>query len=267
MSKCFIYLSTLVLCLGFSLGLQAQEEASAASLYNEGLEKAKAKDYVASLDLFKKALEVADPENENDAQVIKLAKRNGTSAAYGAGNVHRKAKAYEEALKAYETGIEFNPGYYSNYVGKAQVLDAQNDPMAVKFYIQAGNKAQASKKEDKALDLFSKAENTVAVSWGQKEWANTIAFASAYLEEKETADVHYYLANALKETGEAEKALEHVAKSIELAGDADASQYHMLKAETHEKLGQKQEAIAAYKMVSDAKYAERAQYKIGELGG
>ena len=133
--------------------------------------------------------------------------------------------------------------------------------------MQASQKAMESKKEDKANDLSSKAENIVAVSWGKKEWDNTIAYASAFLEEKETPDVHYYLADALKAKGESTKALEHVAKSIELAGDADASKYHMLKAETHEKLGQKADAIAAYKLVKAAKYAERAKYKITELGG
>jgi len=267
MSKRIIYLSTLLLCFGFSMTVQAQDEASAATLYNQGLEKAKAKEYVAALELLEQALAKADPENETDAKVIRAAKGNGTRAAYGAGNFHRKAKAYDEAIKAYEKGIEYNPKYYANYVGKAQTLNAQKDPMAVKFYMQASQKAMEAKKEEKANDLSSKAENIVAVSWGKKEWDKTIAYANAFLEEKETADVHYYLAGALKAKGESTTALEHVAKSIELAGDADASKYHMLKAETHEKLGQKSDAVAAYKLVKAAKYAERAKYKITELGG
>ncbi len=268
MSKRFIYLATLLLCFGVSLNLQAQdEEASAASLYNQGLEKAKAKEYVAALDLLEKAIAKADPENETDAKVIRLAKRNGTRAAYGAGNFHRKAKDMDSALKAYETGIEYNPEYYSNYVGKAQVLNAKADPASVKFYLLASQKAAAADKAERAEGYASKAQNIIAVSWGKKEWDKTIAYANSYLEEKETADVHYYLASSLKAKGDSEKALEHVAKSIELAGDADASKFYMLKAETHEKLGQKSDAVAAYKMVKDAKYAERAKYKIGELGG
>ena len=84
MSKRLIYLSTFLLCFGLSLGLQAQEEASAASLYNQGLEKAKAKEYVAALELLEKAIAKADPENETDAKVIRLAKRNGTRAGRAA---------------------------------------------------------------------------------------------------------------------------------------------------------------------------------------
>lgn len=268
MSKRFIYLTTLLLCFGLTLNLQAQdEEASAASLYNQGLEKAKAKEYVAALELLDQAIAKANPDDETDAKVIRLAKRNGTRAAYGAGNFHRKAKDYEKALKAYETGIDYNPKYYSNYLGKAQVLNAQDDPAAVKFYLLASQKAAEADRAEKAEGYASKAENIIAVSWGKKEWDKTIAYASSYLEEKETADVHYYLASSLKATGESTKALEHVAKSIELAGDAEPSKFYMLKAETHEALGQKSDAVEAYKMVKGAKYAERAKYKIGELGG
>ena len=262
-------LLTLVLVLGFSLTGMAQDEASAVSLYNQGLEKAKAKEYVEALDLMSQAIEAADPEKENEAKVINLAKKNGTRAAYGAGIKHRKAKDYDAALAAFEKGIEFNPNYYSNYKGKAQTLEAQGNKVeAIKAYIKGGLVAEKAKKEDKAIPLFSKAENIVAVTWGKKEWDNTIAYAEAIIEaEKESAEIYYYLGDALQAKGKSSDAAEKVAKAIELAGDADASKYYFLKAEIHEKLGQKTEAVEAYKQVTDSNYSERAQYKVKELSG
>lgn len=260
---------TIALVLGFSLASQAQEEASAASLYNQGLEKAKAKQYVEALALMEQAIAAANPEDENDAKVINLAQKNGTRAAYGAGVKHRKAKDYEAALAAFEKGIEFNPNYYSNYKGKAQTLEAQGNTLeAVKAYIQGGNVAEKTKKADKAAPLFSKAENIVALTWADKDWDNTIAYAQAIIEaEKETAEVYYYLADALQAKGQAGDGADKVAKAIELAGDGDASKYYFLKAEIHEKQGQTADAIDAYKKVKDAKYAERAKFKVDELGG
>lgn len=269
MMKHSIYLLTLAFVLGFSLTGIAQETPSASALYNQGLEKAKAKQYVEALALMEQAIEAADPENETDAKVIDLARKNGTRAAYGAGAKHRKAEDYEAALAAFEKGIEFNPNYYSNYRGKAQTLEAQGNTVeAIKAYIKGGNVAEKTKNEDKAIPLFSKAENIVAVTWGKKEWDNTIEYAQALLDaERESAEVYYYLADALQAKGQSSEASEKVAKAIELAGDADASKYYFLKAEIHEKLGQSTEAVEAYKQVTDSNYSERAQYKVKELSG
>lgn len=269
MKKFSVLFLTTALVFGFSLMAHAQEEASAASLYNQGLEKAKAKQYVEALALMEQAIAAANPEDEKDAKVINLAKRNGTRAAYGAGVKHRKAKDYDAALAAFERGIEFNPDYYTNYKGKAQTLEAQGNTLeAVKAYITGGNVAVKTNKADKAAPLFSKAENIVAVTWGKKDWDNTIAYAQAIIEaEKESAEIYYYLADALQAKGQTSDAAEKVAKAIELAGEADTSKYYFLKAEIHEKQGQTAEAIDAYKKVKDAKYAERAKFKVDELGG
>ena len=100
-------------------GINAQEEAkTAASLYNEGLAKAKEKAYVESLELMEQA--IAKATEDGNEQVIELAKKNGTRAAYGAGNTYRKAGDFDQALASFEKGIEYNPAYYTNYVGKAK---------------------------------------------------------------------------------------------------------------------------------------------------
>lgn len=264
--KHFTSLTILLLLSGFTTAIHAQE--TAASLYNQGLELIKAKNYTEALPLMEKAIEAADPESEADAKVIKLAKRNGAIAAYYVGNDQRKADDFEAALVTYDKGIAFSPGFYANYIGRAQALEGMgNTTESVSAYIEAGDICARSKKEDKAEKMYNKAENIVAVTWGDKKWDATAEYAMAFLEKKESPEVHYYLAYALKEKGDADKAVAHAEKAIELAGEGNASKYFMAKAESLEALGKADEAIEAYKQVDDDKYNERAKYKINELSG
>ena len=266
--KIFTNLTTLLLLLGCSIALHAQDDASAASLYNKGLEMIKAKNYTEALPLMEQAIEAADPEAEADAKVIKLAKRNGAIAAYYVGNDQRKADDAESALATYDKGIAFSPGFYANYIGRSQALeDLDRTAESVAAYIDAGEVSLKAKKADKAEKMYSKAENIIAVAWGDKKWDATAEYAMAFLEKKQSPEVHYYLAYAMKEKGNAEKALEHADKAIEQAGETDASKYYMAKAESLEALGQSDAAVEAYKMVKDAKYSERAKYKVSELSG
>ena len=262
------YLTTVCLLLGLTGILQAQEEASAATLYNQGLELLKAKNYEEAFPLMEKAIEVADPEAEADVEVVKLAKRNGAIAAYYVGNGQRKDDDFENALITYDKGIAMSLGFYANYIGRAQALEGKGETTeAIKAYIAAGDICEKAKKADKAEQMYAKSENLVALAWGDKKWANTQEYAMAFLESRETPEVHFYLGYALKEQGNTEKGLEHLDKAIELAGSGDTGKYYMAKAETHELAGQKEAAVEAYRKVSDAKYTERAQYKIKELSG
>ncbi len=267
--KRIVYLTSFLLLLGICV--QAQEEAqaaSAASLYNEGLTELKAKNYAAAFPLMQQAIEAADPEDETDAKVIQLAKRNGSIAAYYAGNDERKEDDFEAALEIYNAGIDYAPGFYANYIGRAQALEGKGENAeAIKAYLEAGDVCQKAEKEDKAEKMNSKAENMVAVAWGDDKWDATAEYAKAFLEKSESPEVHYYLAYALKEQGNTDDALAHVEKAIEMASAAKEDRYYMLKAEALEKKGDKEAAIAAYKKVTDAKYRERAEYKVNELSG
>ena len=250
-----------------SLHAQEEQQASAASLYNEGLGKLKAKEYDAAYELMGQALEVADSSSETDIKVMGLAKKNGAIAAYYVGSGARKADDYEKALEAYQQGVDYNPGFYANYIGKAQALEGL-DMMAkaVGAYQSAGVICEKAGKADKAEKMNSKAQNMVAVAWGDKDWALVKDMAEAYLEGGESADVYYYLSGALLNDGSTDDALMQAEKAIELAGDG-ADKYIMQKAEILKSKGDTAAAIEAYKMITDSKYAERAKYEIGQLGG
>ncbi len=271
MGKTPNFFAFIVLLLGSVTFLQAQEE-SAASLYNDGLSKLKAKEYQAAVDLLEKSIEIADPEE--DKKVLNLAKKNSAFAYYYIGNSLRKQKKYDEAIEAYEKGIEHAKIIYNNFVGRAQALEGKGEDVeAVKAYIAAAGMAKKAKKEERAKKYLAKADNFSAVSYGKKDYDKAIAAAQAFLEDNESADSHYYLAMSLKEKNESSKALEHIGKAIELAGAIeeleadDRDKFFFGKAEIHESLGQKSQAVSAYKMIKGSKYKELAQYKVDELSG
>lgn len=261
------FLALMVAFFGIVTFTQAQDGATAASLYNDALAKLKAKDFDAALPLFEQAIETADPESETDSKVVKLAKRNGAIAAYYVGNDLRKSDKFEEALATYDKGIEYASGFYANYIGRAQALEGKGDNVeAIKAYVMAAEMSEKGGKADKAGDLINKAENFAAVAWGDKKWDDAISYAETFLALKETADAHYYMAQSLQEKGENQKALEHAEKALAMAGD-DKNKFYFTKAEIHEALGQTSEAVDAYKMVGGSKYGERAKYKVDQLSG
>ena len=265
MVKNWMYSLFVTALLGMAVGASAQE--SAVSLYNDGLEKLKAKDYAASLPLFEKAIATADT-SETDTKVVRLSQRNGSIAAYYVGTDLRKEKKLDDALRTFEEGIAYDSAFYANYIGRAQVLDDQDrDALAVKAYFMAAKASEKAKKLDKVEDLINKAANIPAVNWGKKNWDKAIASAQAFLEEKESADVHYYLAQALAEKKDYDNAIEHGKKAAELATGDDKNKSYFGLGDIYEAAGQKDNAIAAYKKVGGSKYAERAKYKANQLAG
>lgn len=249
--------------------LSAQEEASAASLYNEALELVKAKDYAGAYPLFLQALEMANPEDETDAKVIDLTKKNGTRVAYSLGTDARKEKDYEKALAYFDQGIEWSSTYYANFLGRAQTLEGMDkDQDAMVAYLNAATLAEEGGKSDQTDKIFIKAANFVAKAYAAKKYDDAIALADAHNQLKgDVHDIYYYLGASLLEKGDAAKALAELGKAIEMAGEGneELSKYYYKKGQCHEKLGQKSEAIAAYGAVSDPKYKEAADYQINQL--
>src|SRR5680860_20173 len=165
----------------FTMPAISQDDASAASLYNDGVAALKAKDRVKALDLFEQALAKADPEE--DKNIISLANQNGAIAAYYAGQAARKADKVDEALAYYEKGIKMNPGFYINYVGKAMAMnDKGNDKEAMNAFIMGSQMAEKDKKADKAADMMDKATTFISKAYTSDDWDKTIEFGNAYLE-------------------------------------------------------------------------------------
>lgn len=245
----------------------ADAPASAVSLYNDGLEKLKAKDYEGALPLMVAAIEHADTASETDLKVIGLAQRNGAIAAYYVGTDQRKAEQLEDAIASYRLGIEYDPNFYANYIGLAQALDDHDAKVeAVSAYLAAAAVcAKSEKTKDKVESMETKATNTVIRLFLDGKMDETLAAGEAFLAVKESADVYCYQAKALLAKGKKDDAAGAADKAVALlAQDSNADLCYFTKGEVYEALGQKAEAVSAYKMAG-GKYADAAKYKVDEL--
>ncbi|GAA5222253.1 tetratricopeptide repeat protein [Membranihabitans marinus] len=249
--------------ISFSV-VQAQD-ATPASMYNDGVAALKAKDYDKALDLLTSALEAADPEE--DKQIVSLAKKNSAVAAYYAGNAARKAKDYDSALEKYETGISVSPSFYANYIGKALSLNSKGDVMgALQAYIVGSGEAEKVGKADKAEEMMDKATIFVSKAYTAKKWDETLELGKTYLESTPSADVHFYMARAYKEKGNLKEALANANKAIELGEGGKDGRNYFAQAEVYEGLGDTSAALEAYKKVPSGTYGEMAKYKVDNLG-
>lgn len=258
---------SIILLFTFFLGLSvfAQEEKTAAGLYNEGLALLKAKDYAAGLPILEAALEKA-MSDDND-QIIGLAKKNGAIATSNLGNAKKKAGALDEAVLLYNKGIEWRPEYASNYRGLAATLEDKGDiNNSIKQYITAGDKRTASGKIKKAKKLYKKARNMVGKIYQSKDYPEAIEAGKAFLEEREDAEVAYYICRANTESVANEEAIDYADKAILFSGDTVNDKYYVAKAKAYEKMGKNTEAISAYKLVTGDKYKAQAEGKIKLLG-
>lgn len=248
----------------FSAPAIGQDEATPASLYNEGVAALKGKEYTKALELFEQALDKADPEQ--DEQIVSLASRNGSIAAYYAGRDARKADNLDESLEIYEKGIKMNPAFYGNYSGKALVLNDKGDNAgAMNAFIKGSQVAAEDDKPDKAEDMMDKAQIFVSKLYTSSKWDETIELGSNFLEHGESADVRFYIARALKEKNELNKALEHANKAIELAEGGEEGRNYFAQGEIYEAMGNTSAAIAAYKKVPSGTYGEMAKYKVNQM--
>ena len=267
-------LSTFILLLVFSFTLSAQDDPSAAALYNDALGKMKEKAYAAALPLFEEAIAKADTASDTGQKVIDLASRNGTACAYQLGNKKRKAKKYAEAIIYFDKGIAMNDEYFGNFLGRAQALEdlGEDIPAAVLAYVKAGDLASASSSnEDKAPALYRKAQNFSAVSYIKDEnFEDAIKFADVYLEARpEGNDAYiaaYYKAAALNKMEKDEEALPAIQMAVAaLPDDEDADKYHLLHGLVQQALGNNEDAIAAYEKVVGEKYKAAAESRIAVL--
>src|SRR5690606_20484618 len=242
----------------------SQDEATPASLYNDGVASLKAKEYNKALELFEKALGKADPEQ--DKQIVSLASQNGAIAAYYSGRDARKAEDLDGSIAFYEKGIEMNPDFYNNYSGKALVLNDKGDNEgATNAFLKASQIAEKQGQAEKAADMMNKATIFVSKSYTSNKWDNAIQMGTTFLEHGESADVRFYLARSLKEKNELNLALEHANKAIEIAEGGEEGRNYFAQGEIYEAMGNTSAAIAAYKKVPSGTYGEMAKYKVNQM--
>lgn len=257
---------TLLLVSAFFLSvghINAQDAKTASGLYNDGLALLKEKNYEGALTAMKEALTKA--EADGNEKVIDLAKKNGSVAAYSFGNAKRKAKAMDEAMALYTQGIEMNPAYSSNYIGKARAeADKGMKEQAITSYMKAVEIATAEGKTKKIDEAKKRAKSLITGAYNDKNDAEVVSLGKAFLAGSDNPDVHYYVGKSLMNQDKHSDALTHFDKAL-VTPPAKKDRIIYAKAQSLEKLGKKADAVEAYKMITDEKYKANAAHKISTL--
>ena len=252
--------------LSFSSQLIGQEEAkTAAGLYNDGLALLKAKNYAEGLTTMEEALALAQESDGDNEKVIGLAKKNGALAAYNVGKSKLKSKAFDEALSYFNKGIQMNPAYSSNYIGKARVeADNGSKTDAIASFMKAAEVATAAGKQKKVDEAHKRAKSLVTSAYKAKNDADVVTLGKAFLAGTSNSDVSYYVGKSLMNQDNHADAVSHFDNA--LTGTPEKKDRIIYaKAQSLEKQGKNTEAVAAYKLITDEKYKANAVHKISTL--
>lgn len=255
-----------VILMGFAFNATAQEEKSAASIYNEGIAEKKAGNYEAAMGLFKEAIAATEGDSTETAmKVYDSAKKGFTQAAYYQGKDLRKAKDYEGAIAVFDEGLAMSD-LYVIYPLKASALDkAGRKEEAVEVYFTSAEKyAEAGKPEEKVVSYYKRG---MSLLYKGKAWDKMIEKATAYPDLLKDASNAYYVAKAYFNKSKYEEAVAAIDQGLPLLEEGkDNGKFLMLKGDSLAKLGKSSEAAAAYNSIAaDSKYAERAKYLAGQL--
>jgi len=259
---------SLLFLLSFSISTFAQD-ATATSLYNEGLASLKAKDFENGYAQIEAALKAA--ETEGNEKVASLAKKNGAKAAYNLGVAKLNAKAIDEANTLFSRGLELNPNYSSNVMGLAQILDAKGEKAnSVKKYFEAVEMAKKNGKAETAAKIQKRAGGVISKLYKAKDYAKLVEAGKTYLTFDENYRINYYVAKAFEKQKDNASAVPFINKAIELAtasGKPAKDSYYWAQGNILEAVGNKADAKAAYQKITGEKYKANADYRIKEIGG
>jgi len=259
--------TTFMLAALFTFSMSAQDAAAAAAptaagIYNQGLAALKNKDYAKGFPMMEQALQLAT--EANNEQVMGLAKKNGAMAAYNLGMSKLKTKAFDEANGLFNKGIGMSAAYSSNYIGLARVLKDQGKySEAMDAFFVGVEKANTEGKAKKAADAEKRAKGIVTSLYKAKKYADVVTLGEKFLAKATNADVSYYVGKSMVANGNDDGAIAHFDKA--LAGIENKDKVNYAKAQSLEKLGKNAEAVATYKLVTDAKYKAQVDHKVSTL--
>jgi len=243
--------------------LHAQDAKTAAGVYNDGLALLKEKNYADGFAAMQEALTLASADN--DEKVIDLAKKNGALAAYNLGNKKRKENAMDDALSLYTQGIELNPAYSSNYIGKARAEAGKGmKEQAIASYMKAAEVAKAEGKDKKVTEANKRAKSLITAAYNDKKDAEVVALGTAFLAGAQNSDVSYYVGKSLMNQDKQSDAIVHFDKALQSSPEKK-DRIIYAKAQSLEKLGKNAEAVAVYKLITNEKYKANAAHKISTL--
>ncbi|MDQ7039406.1 MAG: hypothetical protein Q9M35_00505 [Rhodothermus sp.] len=259
---------------------RAQQAEEYKRVFNQALEDARAKQYQKAQEGFLRAAEMA--KAANDQEVAQRALRIVAQLDYNFGLRAYRNKSYDQALEHYTKGIEHDPSYPKNYLGKGlallkldrfeEGLETLKQALSVSKEARDRQTQQAAEKAIRDHYLYL-ASSTLARQGGNPtppDAREAIRYLDELLQIEDVspdADVYYYYAEAWKTLGEYQKAVEMAQKALELhrGSRTDKAKIYFVMGEAYMLMGDKENARRAFSNALYGSYKAPAEHYLSQL--
>lgn len=149
MNKVRLFLSVLFLSISVLVFSQSMNEAGQA--FNDGLQKAKVKDYSAAVESYRNCVDICNSVGVDGDDLKSKAAAQIPVAYYNQGKAQYKAKKFDDAIRSFKsansTALEVNDEKYATRSSK----------YLARVYNSKGTGFYSAKKYDNAISMFEKA--------------------------------------------------------------------------------------------------------------
>jgi tetratricopeptide (TPR) repeat protein len=264
-----------LLLLAFAFALpQAASAQAYKEAFNAARQAAQAKDYTTAYEQFEAALTGAI--EAEDAEVETLSRRILAQLDYNFGVRDASNDKHEEALAKFNAGIEHNPEFAMNYVGKAEALknlDRTDD--AIEAYAAAIEAAasDADARGTATTNLLALIASTGDLLGGDNPSRSNAATALEQLQAlggvlANVPSYHLYIArahNVLGNYGDARTAAD-AGLALDPNDRNDAAALNFVKGDSFRLEGNYDAARPAYQAAAYGDYRDQANYYIETMG-
>jgi tetratricopeptide (TPR) repeat protein len=126
------------------------------SSYDQAIQLLQKEQYQEAVTMFQKVIETS---GDGDLETLRLAKNNGSLAAYYLGSRLKKEGKFKESVLQFEKGIIWNPGFFGNHIARAESIEGMGHRKnTVEAYLYAARGCTEALKVDFGLEMIDKAE-------------------------------------------------------------------------------------------------------------
>lgn len=251
----------------FFVTAASAQDPEAAKAYNEGIRLYKEKDLNGAQQAFQRAVELANAAG--DEQTAGKAKNVAGQLHYSIGITKMKQGDEVGAMASFDAGIAARPGDHKNYKGKALLLKKQGKiEEAIEAWLKTAEVANNAGEIGEAKRAIVQAEGFAATAMQNEEYDNVIAYGNMFLEQEETANIHFYLAATYNKKAQHQPAVEHALKALEMEKNrGEHAKIAYEAAVAYEGMAQFDKAVEFYQRAAIGPYKASAEHKIEQLGG
>lgn len=245
--------------------------------YNAALEAAQAKNYDEAYTKFGEAAELAQQAGEE--AIAQRANQVRAQIDYNRGALAARNENYDQALTYFNQGIENNPEYAKNYLGKASALRNQEQiDEAMAAYQQAieiGEQSDpqvAQAAQNSIRDYYTYLASQALSRGGENIRPADAEEAIGYMDEMEQyvepdADTYFYRATAANALDNYEQAIQYADQGIAMhnGSRSDAAKLYFAKGEALMYMGNIEEAKAAFRNATYGDYRASAEHYLETL--